>query len=396
MSETGDSLCILGRQPEFGRAELESLYGSRLLRANHWAAILSLPAQEISFQRLGGTQKVAKVLAHLPTTTWGDIEKYMLDNVPSRIDTDQGGKFTLGLSAYGFNVSPSQVQGLALKIKKKTTHPMRIVPNQAIGLNSASVLHNKLTSRGAWELLLVRDGKSTILGQTMFVQDIEAYAARDQVRPARDARVGMLPPKLAQILINLASGQVSPPGRTVLDPFCGTGVVLQEALLMGYDVIGTDIESRMVDYSQKNLDWLTTNYKLQTTNYKLKVADATNHRWPPFNAIATEAYLGRPLTSLPARTELQTIIQDVNTITKKFLKDLQPQLKPGSLAAIALPAWYLGGNRFAHLPIIDDLTDMGYNVADFKHLGSKPLIYHRPGQVVAREVIVIKKRILDE
>jgi 2-polyprenyl-3-methyl-5-hydroxy-6-metoxy-1,4-benzoquinol methylase len=105
----------------------------------------------------------------------------------------------------------------------------------------------------------------------MFVQDIEAYGARDQARPARDARVGMLPPKLAQTIINLAAGRPETRmdkhwdsadglGRfMVLDPFCGTGVILQEALLMGYSVYGSDIEPRMAEYTKKNLQWLVSN-----------------------------------------------------------------------------------------------------------------------------------------
>jgi hypothetical protein len=39
------------------------------------------------------------------------------------------------------------------------------------------------------------------------VQDIDAYAERDFERPMRDAFVGMLPPKLAQIMLNLAVGE---------------------------------------------------------------------------------------------------------------------------------------------------------------------------------------------
>lgn len=64
--------------------------------------------------------------------------------------------------------------------------------------------------------------------RTSFVQDIESYTARDQARPMRDARVGMLPPKLAQIIINLALSNNDI--TEVLDPFCGTGVVLQEGI----------------------------------------------------------------------------------------------------------------------------------------------------------------------
>src|SRR6185503_10002944 len=100
-----------------------------------------------------------------------------------------------------------------------------------------------------------------LLAQTLFVQDIEAYGARDQARPARDARVGMLPPKLAQIMLNLSAGPLRASAEElarlrVLDPFCGTGVILQEALLMGYSVLGTDIDERMVDYSRRNIKWL--------------------------------------------------------------------------------------------------------------------------------------------
>lgn len=68
---------------------------------------------------------------------------------------------------------------------------------------------------------------------------------RDYGRPARDARVGMLPPKLAQIMLNLSVKDEK--SGTVLDPFCGTGVLLQEAALAGFDFIGSDIEPRMVE-----------------------------------------------------------------------------------------------------------------------------------------------------
>ncbi len=53
------------------------------------------------------------------------------------------------------------------------------------------------------------------------MQDVDEYAARDQARPKRDAYVGMLPPKLAQTLINNAYGnELSGEKRvTVLDPF---------------------------------------------------------------------------------------------------------------------------------------------------------------------------------
>ena len=388
------SVCILGRQASLGMAELESLYGAENIQPNGPTALLSLDAAEINFKRLGGTMKVARILNVLPTTKWQDLLHYLIENVPKHLEFVDPGKFTLGLSAYGIQVDVNELNRGMLKIKKAvkaTDRAIRIIPNKALELNSAQVLHNKLTYRGAWELMLVKYGQQTILAQTLFVQDIEAYAARDQARPKRDARVGMLPPKLAQTLINLADPQ---PDSTILDPFCGTGVVLQEAALMGYNTYGTDLEPRMIDYTQENLDWLATaNPQIKSTNTVLEVGDATKHQWKHnFDTVVGETFLGRPLNSLPDNQKLKEIIKDADTIIRKFLINLLPQLEKGARLSLAVPAWNKGSDNFYRLPLIDHLTEMGYNRYDFKHTSERELIYYRPEQTVARQLLVLVKR----
>jgi tRNA G10 N-methylase Trm11 len=386
------SLAILGRQPKLGMAELESLYGSKHLRALKGAVLLDMPTQEISFKRLGGTIKLAQILTVLPNTNWQDVLQYLIDKIPEHMQFQPTGKFTLGLSIYDLPVSLNdQTKGLmAIKrVIRSTGKSVRIVPNKTPILNSAQVLHNKLTTKGAWELVLMRNGQKTILAQTIFVQDIDAYAARDQARPARDARVGMLPPKLAQLIVNLAN---PPKDGVVLDPFCGTGVVLQEALLMGFSVVGTDLNELMVQYSDKNLTWLIDKKPELANKYKLEQGDATNYKWPgEINAVASEIYLGRPLSKIPASEELYKIASDVNTIFKKFLSNLSRQIKSGSRLSLAVPAWRIK-NGFINLPALDNLSDLGYNQVDFKHAGQKDLVYFREGQIVARKLIVLEKK----
>lgn len=384
------SVCILGRQPALGLAELESLYGAEHIRPLPGAALLDIDAPEVNFNRLGGTIKVARILATLPSTGWKDIKDYLLDNVPEHLRNSTPGKFTLGLSFYGLEAPVDDINRLNLSIKKAAKRSMRVVPNKTAALNSAQVLHNKLTSLGAWELNLIKNGQQTILAQTFFVQDIEAYGARDQARPKRDARVGMLPPKLAQIIINLTS----PPSQKVrlLDPFCGTGVILQEAMLMGYHVLGSDIDPRMVEYTKANLAWLVQKYPKLETQASVEAADATSATWPRFSVAASEIYLGRPLNSLPPRAKLDEIIQDVNTITRKFLKNLAGQMKSGQRAALAVPAWQKPDGSFIHLPVLAKLTDMGYNYLDLKHVRREELLYYREGQVVARQLIRLEKQ----
>ncbi len=117
----------------------------------------------------------------------------------------------LGLSLYGFSESLRRVEATGLNLKKairKTGRSVRLVPNKTAELNAAQIIHNQLTGPTGWELLFIRESGKTIIAQTVKVQDIDAYARRDRLRPKRDAKVGMLPPKLAQIIINLAAGKL--------------------------------------------------------------------------------------------------------------------------------------------------------------------------------------------
>jgi tRNA G10 N-methylase Trm11 len=400
------TVCILGRQPALGLAELERLYGPEHIMPINKAALLDIDSADINFKRLGGTVKVAKLLAIIDSTGWPRLLDYLLKNIPNHLRFVPAGKFTLGISLYGLDVPLPRLNKDVLKLKKaikETGRPVRVIPNKSLHLNSAQVLHNQLTSRGAWELVLIRSGSRTILAQTMFVQDIDAYAARDQARPKRDAKVGMLPPKLAQIVVNLAAGQLEaklPQSEnkalgltrlTVLDPFCGSGVILQEALLNGYSVIGSDIETRMVDYARHNLLWLVKHQPQIQGRVVLEAGDATEHQWPPFSIVASEAYLGRPLNSLPPTEKLKPIINDVNTILKKFLKNLAPQMKRARQICLAVPAWRKADGSFIHLPLIDQITDMGYNYLDLKHVPREDLIYSREGQTVARQLLILEK-----
>jgi len=411
------SLLILGRQPELGLAELESLYGSETVRAvGGHAAMLNVDPCLLAFDRLGGSIKFCKILTTLETTTWRDIEDFLRKVAPGHAATMPAGKMRLGLSALNLGVSPGQLEASGLTLKKairKTGRSVRLVPNtKSPELNSAQVLHNQLTGPTGWELVFVRDGAKTIIAQTVKVQDIEAYARRDRQRPKRDSRVGMLPPKLAQIIINLAAGRLpedslqsicdTPVGqpvprpllnKTVLDPFCGSGVILQEAVLMGYGGSGSDLEPRMIDYATANLAWLNRLYQLETSDYQLSVGDATTHSWPsPIDFVASETYLGRPFTGQPTSEMLAQTAADCNLIIKKFLKNLAPQIPSSTRLCLAIPAWQTKSDQFKRLPLIDQIEELGYNQVSFKHAGGGRLIYYRPDQIVARELLVLTRK----
>lgn len=386
------SLLILGRQPEIGIAELESLCGAQPITViGRGGVLVDTEPSDIPFHRLGGSVKLARVIATLDSIQFSDIEAYLSEHIQTIISALPDGKIRLGISAYGLRVRATDINAAGLRLKKAIKHTgrsVRIVPNKYPELNSAQVLHNQLTGPTGCEIVIARYDSKTVIAQTVSEQDIEAYASRDQERPMRDAKVGMLPPKLAQILINLTNPN---PGQMILDPFCGTGVVLQEALLMGFNAYGTDIDKRMVEYSKQNLQWLQKTHNTSTF-HKVELGDATSFRWTEaFDRVAGETYLGKPLSSLPPKPVLDPIMRECDDIHTKFLKNIATQTKHGARLCLAVPAWKTK-TGFLHLKTLDRLEELGYNRMSFVHVGNQALIYHRPGQTVARELVVLEKK----
>ena len=399
-------LAVLGRQATISLAELGALFSNVRQITPNLATFFANSTPDIN--RLGGTLKLAVQLDQKPLD--------YLANLPA-------GKITLGISDYSDKASPKSAITTALKLKKilvRHHRSVRVVENKTATLSTATSLHNGLSSKNNRKVELIKVNNNWY--QVVGIQNIDAYAQRDQARPARDARVGMLPPKLAQVLINLCGPL--PARSRILDPFCGTGVVLQEALLMGYCAYGTDLNPRMIEYAKKNLHWLATNYAQTGDRYNSKqffsehrellraclseshkdgrerereeknlfrvdIGDATSHKWhPPIDAVACESYLGQPMSNIPSEIKLKQQKQECTNIILGFLKNLSNQIEPGTPVTIATPTWLRPDGTYERLGILAFLEDLGYNVDNKSREG---LIYHRDGQIVARDIIILRK-----
>ena len=396
-------LAVLGREPDLSNAELESLFDKIKPLSPNLSLFDSKTTPEIA--RLGGSLKLAEKLSEKP-----------LDYLSKFKD----GKITLGISDYSKNASKKTATLEAMKLKKiliRHGHSVRVVLGDDAILSTATSLHNGLSGKNPkkCELIKVENDWFRVIG----VQDIDAYSRRDQGRPARDAKVGMLPPKLAQILINLCGPLKQK--AVVLDPFCGTGVLLQEALLMGYSAYGTDISDRIVEFSKKNLEWLVRGNpergsartsarapwrtapwdaddpkgrreratRPEKQLFQVSVGDATSFKWQqPIDAVACEGYLGKPMNKIPSDIELKEQKQECSTIVLGFLKNLASQIKKDTPVVIAAPAWLREKGEYSRLEILDEIANLGYNVENKSREG---LFYHREGQIVARDIIILRK-----
>ena len=393
------SFAILGRQPAIGFAELESLFGANSV--NKLDSSLGVINREIIYleaRNLGSVIKVGKVSAIISYSNWQSLENTIYEAMSEELTTKTSRKINFGISVYGISVKPADVTALGIKIKrklqKKNLAP-RLVQSSNGRLSTAQIINNKLDGRSGIEVVVYGFGPKVLIGTTTYEQDISGYTARDQARPKRDAFVGMLPPKLAQTIINLASGKQRDQDKDslmLLDPFCGTGVVLQEALLMGYSVYGSDISSKMVDYSIENIAWLKQKHPRRTNQYtRIELGDATTHTWEKeISLVACETYLGSPISMMPNQEKLQKLLEETNVLHKKMLQNLAGQIKPGTRLCLAVPAWRVK-NGFASLPTLDLLAKIGYNRIDFKLASQADLIYIRDNQFVGRELVVLEK-----
>ncbi len=389
-------IALLGRQPELSIAELERVFP----KVSWYSASTALvdAKQHFDVQKLGGTQKAGRVAFELQKNDWRSVSDAIVRHY-SKQWSSYDGKITLGISAHGFAVSGREVQKIGLLLKsalKKSGVSVRLIPNQEAALSSATSHHNKLgLSPNKVELIIVRGKTSAMVAESIGSQNITALAARDQGRPRRDAFVGMLPPKLAQIMINLALGEAGltgTPKKRLLDPFCGTGVLLQEAALMGHSVYGTDLAEKMIRYSRDNLNWLEETYRLPVDWY-LHEGDAMDTKWQqPIDAIASEAYLGQPFSAPPSPAKLTEVRGNCNHIISTFLKNLSSQLAPGTPVVLAVPAWKSKQDTFTHLPLTEKIEDYGFERVAFTTVRQEALLYFRPDQVVARELLVLIKK----
>jgi len=391
-------VAIAGRQPLISLAEIQALYdkAARLVGKKLVFFEINEDGEEnISpdINRLGGSLKLGRFF----DTDFSKLAKFLATAHPE-------GKITLGISDFSKQKKSGLAKQKSMELKRnlaRVGRSVRVITSNEPEISSATAHHNQLGEKaGCFEIFLIDREIYLSLG----TQNITAYTERDQARPARDAKVGMLPPKLAQILINLC-GKL-PEGARVLDPFCGTGVVLQEAAIMGYVPYGTDLNERMVEYSKKNLSWLFNErnqkrfkilpdliLKKDQILEAISVGDATSFAWDgEIDAVAFEGYLGAPMSKPPVDIKFKTEKAKCREIAMGFLKNITPQIKSGTPVVMALPAWLRENGKYAGLNILDEIQEMGYNFEKFQDLSQSDLLYYREGQIVAREIIVIRKR----
>ena len=117
------------------------------------------------------------------------------------------------------------------------------------------------------------------------------------------------------------------------------------------------------------------------------------HTWKqPIDAVVAEGYLGQPFSAPPSPSKLTEVRGNCDHIMSEFLKNIGSQLASGTPLCIAVPAWRSTDGSFTHLPLVNNLDQLGFTQVTFKNVRTPELLYYREDQVVARELLVIVKQ----
>lgn len=387
---------VLGSNPALSVAELAALFAldnSSLLAKDFllWESAAEISAVE-TMSRLGGTIKIGLVRDEV--TSLAELADKIFSLAQAKQAVSPAGKFNFGFSDYGEQRFNKIALGAELKKRLSAAGvSCRFVVSREATLSSVVVAQNKLLSRGM-EIVLVKAGNKILIGETLAVQPFKDLSRRDYGRPARDDRSGMLPPKLAQMMINLA--QLDDHDELLADPFCGSGTVLSEALLMGYkNLAGSDLSPKAIDDTYKNLSWIRELYKIYGVKVNLKVKNAIDLgqflKASSVGAIVTEPFLG-PQRGL---IEFKTVIANLEELYSLAIKEFNQVLKPGRRAVMIWPLFY--GQR----PIAPKYDGFELIEALPKHLKDSPflkkhsrstIVYGRSGQKVYREIAILQKK----
>jgi tRNA G10 N-methylase Trm11 len=380
---TSSYVFLLGRTPLLAFAELAALYPQA-----QWSEVapsvvmgnldLADPTQEIL--RLGGTVKIGIPLGELPVCTPDDISQYILNNI-----TDSS--FTFGISTVGsVQIGKSFLSDVKDLLETAGKHVRFVEGKHDALLSSAVILGQRVN-----EFIVVKKNETYYVYKSVAVQHIDEWSKRDYDRPHADAKRGMLPPKVARMVMNIALDDHQK-GKKVLDPFCGMGTILAEAYVSGIESFGCDLDPEVIDLAKENMSWLKKAYPAVAIPPKCQVADAVHVSalFDPesIDAIVTEPFLGAPTIATKAHIEPQEIKNTVKGLEKLYigcLKDWYKILKPRGYVVIALPAFAIEGHKYFVKKVVDSCENFGYSIKQ------GPLEYSRPQAVVSRNFYIFQK-----
>lgn len=388
----------LGKNPELSLAELTSFFPDAIFRFVHAHLVtceydLSVSLEQV-MEMSGGLVSAGIVSDSRSTDVVSLVEHALLSETRS-----------IAVSLYTIDevISIKELLDRVKDRKKAQEHSLRYVlpAGQMTEMRSAALFH-EMKDKRFQHFVIWKDGDEYRIGHTVVVQDVDEWSKLDYGKPSRRIHEGMLPPKVARVMVNLGLGRVLSSEKTprVYDPFCGSGTVLIEGLRVGCRVVGSDLSPDAVQSTEENLRWYSQRTRsrmqkhpvfgypcMENIDWRAFVGDAvhldTHFPGQEIDLVVTEPYMGPLFTEAPDIDQAKNQQKGLMKLYLGFFKSLRHALKEGGVVVFSLPFYRLNG-RVMRIPLIDRLRDIGYN----------PIIpsidYFVEHTIVGREIIILR------
>ena len=267
------------------------------------------------------------------------------------------------------------------------------IKDKKISLNAAQIVNNKVLQKG-FELCLIDNGSEQVYGSTLGIQDVDSFAQRDYDKPYTDTEMGTLPPKLARMLVNLTGLKEG----IIWDPFCGSGTILLEAAVLGFDVLGSDIAKNAIFYSDENIKWLEEVGMIGDIQYNvfpLDIKDVEKRkvkelRDTTISAVVCEPYMGPAQRKVVTPNTAEELLKEVKELYVSFFSVVERVLRRDGIVVMILPSYKTteGWKSFS----IHDLIAKRWNVLNPSLSSGRDLKWGRKNSIITRNIFVLQKR----
>ena len=381
-------LFILGRNPLLSKAEILSYFereGIELVNSSiKLNGLLIETSNELNLKKmleeLGGTIAAGKVLFS------GNLDFLKKEIEKKPIYFGRENKVVYSMLNFSDEDNFSEIAE-AVKMNFRNEN----LKARYKGVSGTIKMQSGEVARGSPEKIMLRDRNYFVFGdkEISFGLLEESYNSeeaekKDMKKPYRRESLA-ISPRLARILVNLSQVKKN---EILIDPFCGIGVIVGEALLKEINVIGVDIDKDAIDNAKKNIEWLKNNYKINARAIIIN-KDSAEVRIDKADGIATEPYLGELMTRIPSKERALQIISGFEQLMINVLNNLKKGLKKEVKVAFTSPLIKSQNGKIS-CKINRICEGTGLRVYQIKNSDiAFPIREFRPDQIVGRDIFVL-------
>lgn len=354
---------ILGRNPELSRMEVLEFLKARgrthreVFFEGNVLVIETNEGERFDINEFGGVMWLGSVDF---VGSVDEVQKYF-----DKVEIVPADKFSYGVFGEG------DVEVIKDKFKERKKKAILKHGRRQMVLQDGDVVN---VPKGDFYLLFHKVGDKIYFGRATQEYDSSDVEFRDMNKPVRRESLA-ISPRLSKILVNLSGAR---PKSLMLDPFCGVGGILQEALIKGINVWGIDKDKQATVDAIKNLDWMKKKYGF-SESYTVENKDSRKAPDMQFAGVATETPLGKVLRKKPNDNEARKIIENFEAYMVPILSRIKRVKKPTAGIAITFPAI-----RNFHVDAEKIAGRTGLKIY------MKPILESREDQFISRDIVVFK------